>query len=93
MITLMEIQARFESALIAISQQTPMDPRTIPEEVKLLAQSFKQRPRLPNVKVKPEDLVMAMMNILVMASEVGVDLEQKVLEVLSAMEQPSYFSS
>ena len=66
-------------------------PSTIPTEVKMLAQSFKKR--VNNIQVRPEELVVAFMNILVMASEAGVDLESKTLEVLMELEHPSFFGA
>ena len=93
MISLTEIQIRFESAIIAISQSNPLQPKTIPQEIKLLAQSFKGRSRVDKIKIKPEELVVAFMNLLVIASEAGIDLELKTIEVLMELEQPSYFGA
>ena len=93
MITLQEIQARFESAILSLAQTNPQQPKTIPSEIKMLAKTFKQRPQMNNVQIRPEELVVAFMNILVIASEVGIDLETKTMEILSELEQPSYFGS
>jgi hypothetical protein len=84
---------RFESAIISISQMNPLQPKNIPDEIKMLAQTFKGRSRLDNIKMKPEDLVVAFMNLLVIASEAGIDLESKTIEVLNEIEQPSFFGS
>lgn len=92
MISLTEIQLRFESAILSLAQaQTASQPKTIPTEVKMLAQTFKKRAN--NIQVRPEELVVAFMNILVMASEAGVDLETKTLEVLMELEHPSFFGA
>lgn len=93
MISLTEIQMRFESAIISISQMNPLQPKTIPNEIKLLAQTFKGRSRFDKIKMRPEELVVALMNLLVIASEAGIDLESKILEVLTDIEQPSYFGA
>ena len=93
MISLTEIQMRFESAIISISQMNPLQPKTIPNEIKLLAQTFKERSRFAKIKMRPEELVVALMNLLVMASEDGINLESKILEVLTDIEQPSYFGA
>ena len=66
-------------------------PKSIPTEVKMLAQNFKKRTN--NIQVRPEELVVAFMNILVMASEAGIDLETKTLEVLMELEHPSFYGS
>jgi hypothetical protein len=92
MISLTEIQLRFESAILSLAQaQNTSQPKTIPTEVKMLAQTFKKR--VNNIQVRPEELVVAFMNILVMASESGIDLETKTLEVLMELEHPSFFGS
>ena len=84
---------RFESAIIAISQMNPLQPKEIPPEIRMLAQSFKGRSRFDKIKMKPEELVVAFMNLLVIASETGIDLESKTIEVLMELEQPSYFGA
>ena len=93
MISITELQLRFESAILSLAQAQmgTTQPRTIPTEVKMLAQSFKKR--VNNIQVRPEELVVAFMNILVMASEAGVDLESKTLEVLMELEHPSFFGA
>lgn len=92
MITLTEIQLRFESAILSLAQAQMLDqPKSIPTEVKMLAQNFKKRTN--NIQVRPEELVVAFMNILVMASEAGIDLETKTLEVLMELEHPSFYGS
>lgn len=92
MITLTEIQLRFESAILSLAQAQMLDqPKAIPTEVKILAQNFKKRAN--NIQVRPEELVVAFMNILVMASEAGIDLESKTLEVLMELEHPSFYGS
>ena len=91
-ITLTEIQLRFESAILSLAQAQMLDqPKSIPTEVKMLAQNFKKRTN--NIQVRPEELVVAFMNILVMASEAGIDLETKTLEVLMELEHPSFYGS
>ena len=69
MISITEIQMRFESAILSLSQMTTLQPKKIPE------------------------LVVAFMNILIMASESGIDLESKTIEVLMELEQPSFFGA
>ncbi len=92
MISLTEIQLRFESAILSLAQAQMMSqPKTIPTEVKMLAQNFKKR--VNNIQVRPEELVVAFMNILIMASESGIDLESKTLEVLMELENPSFFGA
>ncbi|MHA2362350.1 MAG: hypothetical protein ACXAC7_00210 [Candidatus Hodarchaeales archaeon] len=91
MLTLLEIQARFESALLSLSQST--NPRIIPDEIKLLARSFKQRSRMSTVQIQPDELVMALINVLVIAAELNINLESKTQEFLSQIENPSYSSA
>lgn len=92
MISLTEIQLRFESAILSLAQaQVTSQPKIIPMEVQMLAQNFKKR--VNNIQVRPEELVVAFMNILVMASESGIDLESKTLEVLMELEHPSFSGS
>ena len=92
MISITELQLRFESAILSLAQAQMMaQPKTIPTEVKMLAQNFKKR--INNIQVRPEELVVAFMNILVMASEAGIDLESKTLEVLMELEHPSFFGA
>ena len=60
-ITLTEIQLRFESAILSLAQAQMLDqPKSIPTEVKMLAQNFKKRTN--NIQVRPEELVVAFMN-------------------------------
>ena len=92
MISITELQLRFESAILSLAQaQMTAQPKTIPLEVKMLAQNFKKR--VNNIQVRPEELVVAFMNILIMASESGIDLESKTLEVLMELEKHSFFGA
>ena len=92
MISITELQLRFESAILSLAQaQMTSQPKEIPTEVKMLANNFKKR--INNIQIRPEELVVAFMNILVMASEAGIDLESKTLEVLMELEHPSFFGA
>jgi hypothetical protein len=91
--TLNEIQNRFSNALIYLSNGGAQFSRTIPDEVLSLAQQFQQNPRLPAAQIRPEDLVTSFLNLLIIASEIGIDLEEKTQEVIAALENPAFFSA
>lgn len=91
MLTLLEIQTRFESAILSLA--ITKYPKAIPDEIKILARSFKQRSRMSTVKIKPEELVIALLNVLAVAAELGFNLEARVHEVLNQIENPAYYSS
>lgn len=84
---------RFESAILSLSHINPLQPKKIPTEIKMLAQTFSKRSRHEKIKIRPEELVVAFMNLLTIASETGIDLETKTIEVLMELEQPSYFGA
>ena len=91
MLTIWEIQSRLETAILALSHSN--SPQQVPEEIQLLARSFKQRSRITQAIVQPVELVLALLNVMVMASELGVNLEGKIEELLAQIEHPSFCSS
>ena len=91
--TLSELQSRFQAALLYLSNNNNLSTRTIPDEVLQLAQRFLNMPRMPMIHVRPEELVVSFLNLLIIASEIGIDLEEKAQEIISNLEQPAYFSA
>ena len=91
--TLSELQSRFQTALLYLSNNNNLSTRTIPDEVLQLAQRFLNMPRMPMIHVRPEELVVYFLNLLIIASEIGIDLEEKAQEIISNLEQPAYFSA
>ena len=91
--TLNEIQNRFQTALIYLSNNNAQFPKKIPEEILTLAQRFLSTPRMTMAQVRPEDVITSFLNLLVVASEIGLDLEEKANEIIGALETPTFFGS
>ncbi|MHA2297860.1 MAG: hypothetical protein ACXADA_17655 [Candidatus Hodarchaeales archaeon] len=92
--TINEIQNRLKNVIYSLNEYTrgsyENDPRA-----KELVERFKMALN-PNIMKNPniqEEIVNTLLNLLMIASELGVDLESKTIELIERMEEPLYASA